>query len=146
MRTIFHFLLAGPVMLILLTLSILRFDSDYTASVNINWDLDLPASEDCLYETDSGASFHGDGLRYHVLAYGAGDDIEAALSQQASPLTAPPGTAAEIMEELAVPTEERPDMETCRWYTSAHPTDDRNRLYLGLDADGLTLYVIESFF
>ena len=38
-------------------------------TVNANWELDLPMEEACLYEADSGASFHGDGLRYHVLEY-----------------------------------------------------------------------------
>ena len=71
-RTLTGFFLALPVLAVLLAVSFLQTAGDYMRTVNLNWELDLPASQGCLYETDSGASFHGDGERYHVLEY-AGD-------------------------------------------------------------------------
>ena len=60
-------LLALPVLLVLSVLMIFWGSGDYVRTVQLNWELELPASEGCLYETDSGASFSGDGERYHVM-------------------------------------------------------------------------------
>ena len=115
----------------------------YAQVVNLNWELELPAEAVLLYETDSGPSFHGDGERYHVLGYSSSP--ETALDQQTAHLALSPEGAAEILEHLEVPEDQRPDFSACRWYSAAHPTDGRNRLYLGLDPDAVTLYVVESF-
>ena len=48
---------------------------DYTDVLEKNWDLSLPSSDGAVYETDSGASFLGDGYRYHVLEYADGDAL-----------------------------------------------------------------------
>lgn len=53
--------LALPVLLVLSILMIFWGSGDYVRTVQLNWELELPASEGCLYETDSGASFSGDG-------------------------------------------------------------------------------------
>ena len=105
-------LLALPVLLVLSVLMIFWGSGDYVRTVQLNWELELPASEGCLYETDSGASFSGDGERYHVLAY----------------------------------ADQRPDFSDCRGFTAAHPTDERNRLYLLVNSAGTRLYVMECFF
>ena len=115
----------------------------YAQVVNLNWELELPAEAVCLYEADSGPSFHGDGERYHVLGYSSSP--ESALDRQAAHLALFPEGAAEILEHLEVPEDQRPDLPACLWYSAAHSTDDRNRLYLGLSPEGTALYVIESF-
>ena len=79
-------LLTLPVLLVLLVLMIFLGSEDYTQIIRLNWKLDLPASESCLYETDSGASFGGDGERYHVLAYVDDSGLEEALEREAEPL------------------------------------------------------------
>ena len=97
-------LLALPVLLVLAVLMLFRGSEDYTRVVNLNWELDLPASQGCLYETDSGASFHGDGERYHVLEYAGDGRLEQALAEQATPL--PSGTRAwkRLTERARPPT------------------------------------------
>ena len=47
---------------------------------------------------------------------------------------------------LAVPADQRPDFSDCRGFTAAHPTDERNRLYLLVNSAGTRLYVVECFF
>ena len=47
-------LLALPVLLVLSVLMIFWGSGDYVRTVQLNWELELPASEGCLYETDSG--------------------------------------------------------------------------------------------
>ena len=80
-------LLALPVLLVLSVLMIFWGSGDYVRTVQLNWELELPASEGCLYETDSGASFSGDGERYHVLAYADDSGLEETLTEEATPVS-----------------------------------------------------------
>ena len=68
-------LLALPVLLVLSVLMIFWGSGDYVRTVQLNWELELPASEGCLYETDSGASFSGDGERYQFAVIHPGADL-----------------------------------------------------------------------
>ena len=139
-------LLTLPVLLVLLVLMIFLGSEDYTQIIRLNWKLDLPASESCLYETDSGASFGGDGERYHVLAYVDDSGLEEALEREAEPLAPAEEAVTAILDGLSVPMDRRPDYADCCWFTAVRPEDARDRLYLLADSDGTRLYVIESFF
>ena len=145
-RTLTGFFLALPVLAVLLAVCFLQTAGDYMRTVNLNWELDLPASQGCLYETDSGASFHGDGERYHVLAYADNSGLEETLTEEATPVSSAEVPVTEILDLLAVPADQRPDFSDCRGFTAAHPTDERNRLYLLVNSAGIRLYVVECFF
>lgn len=121
------------------------FGGGYERIIHLNWELSLPRSSGCLYETDSGASFHGDGLRYHVLEYASDSGLAEALEKQTEERSPAECPAAEIWEALSVPTDWQPDLTACRCFTKAHPTDGRNQLWLLLSADGTRLYAAESF-
>ena len=138
-------LLPALLLLGLLSPSLIGDAGGYAWTVNANWELDLPMEEACLYKADSGASFHGDGLRYHVLEYADTAGLETALETQTETIVPFPAGAEAILEELSVPADWRPDPAACRGFTAPHPTDDRNELYLLLAADGARLYVLESF-
>lgn len=144
-RTLTGFFLALPVLAVLLAVSFLQTAGDYMRTVNLNWELDLPASQGCLYETDSGASFHGDGERYHVLEYAGDGRLEQALAEQATPLPSAENPVTEILDDLSVPADQRPDFADCGVFTADHPSDDRNRLYLLVNSAGTWLYVVEFF-
>lgn len=144
-RTLTGFFLALPVLAVLLAVSFLQTAGDYMRTVNLNWELDLPASQGCLYETDSGASFHGDGERYHVLEYAGDGRLEQALAEQATPLPSAENPVTEILDDLSVPADQRPDFADCGVFTADHPSDDRNRLYLLVNSAGTRLYVLEFF-
>ena len=137
-------LLPALLLLGLLAPSLIGDAGGYAWTVNHNWELDLPMEDACLYVTDDGPSFHGDGLRYHVLEYADTAGLEAALEAQTEALTALPAGAEAILEGLSVPADWRPDPAACRGFTAPHPTDERNELYLLLAADGARLYVLES--
>ena len=122
------------------------FSGGYEKTIALSWDLELPKSVGCLYETDSGESFHGDGLRYHVLEYAPDSGLAEALEQQTTELSPADCPAADIWEALAVPADWQPRPEICRCFTRDHPSDPRNELFLLLSADGKRLYVAESFF
>ena len=144
-RTLSGFFLALPVLAVLLAVSFLQTAGDYMRTVNLNWELDLPASQGCLYETDSGASFHGDGERYHVLEYAGDGRLEQALAEQATPLPSAENPVTEILDDLSVPADQRPDFDDCRCFAISDPVDDRDRGYLLLSQDGTRLYVVECF-
>ena len=144
-RTLTGFFLALPVLAVLLAVSFLQTAGDYMRTVNLNWELDLPTSQGCLYETDSGASFHGDGERYHVLEYAGDGRLEQALAEQATPLPSAENPVTEILDNLSVPADQRPDFADCGVFTADHPSDDRNRLYLLVNSAGTRLYVVEFF-
>lgn len=138
-------LLTLPALLVLLVLMIFWGSEDYTRLIRLNWELDLPASESCLYETDSGASFGGDGERYHVLAYVDDSGLEEALEREAEPLAPAEEAVTAILDGLSVPADQRPDFADCGVFTADHPSDDRNRLYLLVNSAGTRLYVVEFF-
>lgn len=144
-RTLTGFFLALPVLAVLLAVSFLQTAGDYMRTVNLNWELDLPTSQGCLYETDSGANFHGDGERYHVLEYAGDGRLEQALAEQATPLPSAENPVTEILDDLSVPADQRPDFADCGVFTADHPSDDRNRLYLLVNSAGTRLYVVEFF-
>ncbi|WP_308857524.1 hypothetical protein [uncultured Oscillibacter sp.] len=119
---------------------------DYTAVVKLNWDLALPESWEEVYKADSSPSFHGDGMRYHVLQYAVGSGIESALAWQAPPVDVSEAEAMEtLMDGLDVPDRLRPDLESCRWHTAVDPSDSRDHLYLLFDPSTLELYILEFF-
>ena len=138
-------LLTLPVLLVLLVLMIFLGSEDYTQIIRLNWELDLPASESCLYETDSGASFGGDGERYHVLAYVDDSGLEEALEREAEPLAPAEEAVTAILDGLSVPADQRPDFSDCRWFTAFRSEDARDDLYLLLNSAGTRLYVVEFF-
>ena len=149
-RTVLVLLLAAIALCLMAAwpiLPALLHGGDYTGTVALNWDLSLPASSGCVYEADSGSSFHGDGERYHVLEYPQGSSVETALSwQDAPPEDSLAAEMAQLLDDLSVPEEERPDMDRCRWYTATDPDDPRNQLCLLLSPSGTRLYILESFF
>ena len=136
-----------PVLLLLglLAPSLIGDAGGYAWTVNHNWELDLPMEDACLYEADDGPSFHGDGLRCHVLEYADAAGLETALETQTEALASLPAGAEAILDGLSVPADWRPDPAACRGFTAPHPTDERNELYLLLAPDGIRLYVLESF-
>lgn len=127
-------------------LSSLLHPGDYTATVALNWGLSLPSGSQCVYEADSGSSFHGDGTRYHVLDYPENSTVNTALSWQGAPSEAHAEAMTQLLDGLSVPEEERPDIARCRWYSATDLDDPRNRLDLLLSPSGTRLYILESFF
>ena len=50
----------------------------YSSVLEANWGIELPTKALCkeVYEADTGPSFHGDGVRYHVFSYRYEDYID----------------------------------------------------------------------
>ena len=53
----------------------------YFSVLETNWGIELPVKAICkeVYSEDTGPSFHGDGIRYHVFSYFKSSEIEKML-------------------------------------------------------------------
>lgn len=61
------------VIVILAFIKSINFSSGCNSALTLNWGVSIPAKYEEVYEKDSGISFHGDGIRYHILHC---DDID----------------------------------------------------------------------
>ena len=129
--------------------AVLRVPPSYGETMEANWGLALPwqAQLTEVYASDTGSSFHGDGIRCHVYAY----EYEEYVRTMAAWYTMEPktnfyptaGDASEAwLEELNVPKEWRPDYDKCcSWYQSQ---SDNSELLIFWDNGAKLLYVIEN--
>lgn len=109
-------------------------------TIRINWEINFPAGGGTVYEASAGASFHGDGIRYHVFRYGDGEQLDTCLDWQ-EPSAAAADAADALLDEIAVPDEERIDFSACPVWQAAQK--DNSRIYIFLH--GQMIYVVENF-
>lgn len=120
----------------------------YGEIIRANWDLALPPDYTELYQTDTGESFLGDGVRYHVFGYEDGSALEEAVSWQEEPLPtryseSQTDAAAEFLEKLDVPSEWNIPGGDCRYSTMEK--DDGSELLLFWHLTDNRLYIVENF-
>jgi len=124
--------------------------SAYSRVIEANWGITLPwkARLTEIYEKDSGASFHGDGVRYHVYSYKYEDYIDLMFAwpptEYPTNFYATTSEAAEVwLDEIDVPAEERPDYTKCSsWHTSQK---DNSEIIFFWDSEQNLLYIVENF-
>lgn len=122
----------------------------YSLTMMGNWGISLPAAAFCteVYEKDSGSSFHGDGIRYHIYNYHSEDAISSMVewsSEERETLYCDSLSDAgkAWLDEIEVSEELHPDYENCvTWYDSQV---DNSEIVIFWDKNEKKLYVIESF-
>lgn len=120
----------------------------YADCMNRNWHLNLPETDVEIYVKDSGASFTGDGIRYHILQYDeeSADIILKSFDWEAGELNS---ELADKMEEwldsISVPLEDRPKQNEWKHTTLLRKEDTRDHLIMFFDEDTNQLYVVEYF-
>lgn len=120
----------------------------YAYCMNINWHLSLPETDVEIYVKNSGASFTGDGIRYHILQYDeeSADIILKSFDWEAGELDS---ELADKMEEwldsISVPLEDRPKQNEWKHTTLLRKEDNRDRLIMFFDESTNQLYVVEYF-
>lgn len=123
---------------------------DYSEVIHENWGISLPGEARCseIYSRDSGASFQGDGIRYHVFSYKKTAPVKEMLSWQRAERETRyhkhySDAAGEWLDEIEVPSKDRPDYNECLyWYDSQ---EDGSEIIILWDKSESRLYVIESF-
>ena len=124
--------------------------SDYSRVIKVNWGISLPwkARLAEVYQKDTGPSFHGDGVRYHVYSYKYEDYIDLMFAWPPTEYStnhyAATSEAAEVwLDEIGVPAEERPNYEKCcSWHKSQ---EDNSEIIFFWDSEQNRLYIIENF-
>ena len=120
----------------------------YADCMNRNWHLNLPETDVEIYVKNSGASFTGDGIRYHILQYDeeSADIIIKSFDWEAGELNS---ELADKMEEwldsIDVPLEDRPKQNEWKHTTLLRKEDTRDHLIMFFDEDTNQLYVVEYF-
>lgn len=138
------------IVILIAILGVLRLFPSYASVIKSNWGISLPikAVLSETYEKDSGSSFHGDGVRYHIFSYKYEDyiDLMFAWTPNEHKTNFYPTTreATEAwLDEIDVPAEERPDYEKC--YSWSKSQDDNSEIIFLWDNKLNKLYIIENF-
>ena len=131
----------------------------YASVLEANWGIELPIKALCkeVYEADTGPSFHGDGIRYHVFSY-----KNSAAIEQMLPWSDKDGNtlawsqiqgeeknyqtyteASDIwLSKLVIPEEQYPDYDACLcWYKNAH---DNSEIIIFWNPEINRLYIVEK--
>lgn len=112
-----------------------------------NWGVVLPGGYVERFEVDTGASFHGDGVRYYVLEYADDAALREAFSwREEASATLFYGSereaAAALLDGLEIPPEFQLPAADCLYDTVTR--DDRSELLLFWHTPDGMLYVVES--
>lgn len=101
--------------------------SDYSATLNANWGFGLPSKSHYseVYSRDQGASFHGDGIRYHVFSYEETEPISEMFNWRTAEektiySSSYQDAVTEWLSELGVPDEEMPNYSKCLFWYNSH--------------------------
>ena len=122
----------------------------YSSVLEANWGFELPVKALCkeVYSEDTGPSFHGDGIRYHVFSYRYEDYIDLMFAWPPTEYPtnhyATTSKAAEAwLDEINVPAEQRPDYsKCCSWHKSQ---EDNSEIIFFWDSERNHLYIVENF-
>ncbi len=135
---------SAGVVLVLLLAGCALFPDD-AGAIYLNWGLELPKGYTVVYETETEASFGGDGLRCHVFTWQDSSALEELLSWSEKDEESI-ALAKEMLEELEVPEETWPDFSAClSWHGNIREEDPRDQLVILYIPEGATLWVLESF-
>ena len=127
-----------------------NYPGDYNTTLEVNWEITIPSEAQYseIYRKDSGSSFHGDGIRYHVFSYEDQSYISAMLDweseEQETIFYANYSDAVNgLLDAIEVPSEYRPYCSDCLfWYESQA---DNSEIIILWDKGNSTIYVVESF-
>lgn len=127
--------------------------STYTKVIETNWGIGLPEDGAKEVYSFSEPSFHGDGIRYHVIDYPAGNEskkilnamfqIEKVFSEADLPSQGQVAAVEELLKGIDIPADVIPDWSRCQLVHMKQ--NDNSELYLFYWSGTGTLYVVESF-
>ena len=122
----------------------------YASVLEANWGVELPIKALCkeVYKADTGPSFHGDGIRYHVFSYRYEDYIDLMFAwsgnlENKTLFYRSYSEASDIwLDELDIAEEQYPDYDACFcWYKSEH---DNSEILIFWNPEINRLYIVEN--
>lgn len=143
-------LLISIAIVVILCVAVRGFNPfQYGGALKRNWGIKLPVGYTQTYKADSGASFHGDGYRYHVFSVSDPDDFDNLLDwiylDELSEADADAFVAdvESWLDAINVPASERPDYKTCGFWNMQQQDNSQIAMFFS-ESTGL-LYVAEFF-
>ena len=122
----------------------------YFSVLEANWGIELPVKAICkeVYSEDTGPSFHGDGIRYHVFSYCYEDYIDLMFAwsgnlENRTLFYQSYSDAADMwLGELGIPQDQYPDYDACFcWYKNEH---DNSEVIIFWNPEINRLYIVEN--
>ena len=127
-----------------------RMVSSYSIALTANWGFSPPKEAGCseIYSSNSGASPHGDGIRYHIFSYESEKPVEEMLEwstfEREMIFNA---SYSEAIEEwlgrIAVPGEYWPSITECVYHYERQ--EDNSEIIVFWNRGRSRLYILESF-
>ena len=124
--------------------------TNYNTALKANWEISIPyqAQFTEIYKKDSGSSFHGDGIRYHVFTYKDSTYISQMLDWESEEKETIfygnySNAVNALLDTIDVPSEYRSNCTNCLFWYNSH--DDNSEIIILWDKDNYTIYVVESF-
>lgn len=131
-------------------IGISKYFDNYSFIINENWNIKIPRNFIETYKKDSGPSFHGDGLRYHIFKYDRSEKIDdivswsdtADLYQGKNRFVE--GEVTKILSSLQVTSEYYPSFQGGYMYYY-EAKEDASRIFMLHDYDSNLIYIVEDF-
>ncbi len=126
--------------------------SDYSLALEANWGFSLPfkARYQLIYEKDSGPSFHGDGIRYHVYSYRYEDYIDLMFPWEGRERNTIYNKTyseevSQWLDRIEVPDQWRPDYDNGNCSYRYRRKEDNSQIIIVWNSTLNRLYIAESF-
>jgi len=120
-------------------------DRHYTTTIKMNWSISLPVPTKQLFSIDnSGDSWFGDGVRYHVFTYHESTKIIKSLEWKSGRYPPVEIEILKVLETIGVPEANLPDFQRNYLYYTKKDRAFISTIYLIYFTDTKTLYVIED--
>lgn len=139
--------------ILILTITMWSVMSDYNWTLQANWDIALPRSShysEVYYQKVPNDEYNllGDGVRYHVFTYKKEQPIAKFLEWKEEKRSTRTGlsyreSCEEWLDEIEVPSSERPAYSDCLYWYQRDRTDEIIILW---NQEEMKLYIVESFF
>lgn len=142
---IFLIVILLVIVLLITVLFYWNINKPYTEIINLNWSIELPNSYKEIYSIDIGASFHGDGERYHIFEYNNKKDINIPLNWENNKNIAIESAIEKVLNDLNVAQVNSPNFkDEYKYYSKT--ADDSSKIYLIFVPNTKRLYVIEDIY
>lgn len=124
--------------------------TNYNTTLEANWKISIPSKAQFteIYKKDSGSTFHGDGIRYHVFTYKDSTYITQMLDWESEEKETIfygnySNAVNALLDTIDVPSEYRPNCSNCLFWYNSH--DDNSEIIILWDKENYTIYIVESF-
>ena len=146
-KNLFKFIGVGILLLVVIIAIFLyvQIKKPYTEIIDRNWSIKLPNSNKEIYSIDSGASFLGDGERYHIFEYTKENEINQSVNWENNKNKSIETEIGKVLFQLNVPKENMPNFQSnYKYFTTVK--HDYSKIYLIFITDTKKLYVIEDMY